>query len=473
MDTLSAALAMRLYMNDLAELDQGVDADDDGEDISWARGLGDEKWIAQQRSELEAITSRNNKSNGKGKGKGKEADTTRLLSVPARPKNPHPNRAGPTTPICVSCMDAITGAVQKASCNHTYCTNCLTHLLISSIKGESGIFPPSCCKKPFSPATIKALVPANTHKVYTTRLSERTGAAVHFCPHPRCSARLGPANIKGETGTCPRCQKRMCTKCKSPEHRGACPESDLADLARRSGWKECPECGRMAEKIPGGCKHMTCPCGAEYCYECNSTDWKNCACKLWSDEDMRIAVREHGYLFGAFGPGMVPAGPFPVAMPFPGQGMPIPRPGVAIPRGFPYPGGAGIPGRAFPGEFPFPGRNPYEPMELAAPRRVPYNIGELDPYGFPENPYDRARNPNDLGEDPYEPVIWLPGPQSGAAYTREQVLDGIERDLYYLGRAHDPVYSGPGARWEPAPQRPGPGGQWIGVRGVGMRWVPF
>ena len=78
--------------------------------------------------------------------------------------------------------------------------------------------------------------------------------------------------------TCPNCQEMTCMKCKTcHKPRDPCDFSvmeDTLDPETRATLRKitpCPRCGIRTEKS-SGCDHMTCPCGAEYCYGCGE-DW--------------------------------------------------------------------------------------------------------------------------------------------------------------------------------------------------------
>ncbi|KAK8222279.1 hypothetical protein BKA81DRAFT_352266 [Phyllosticta paracitricarpa] len=54
---------------------------------------------------------------------------------------------------------------------------------------------------------------------------------------------------------------------------GLCPEdADVKALlltAQQRGWQRCYRCENMVEKR-SGCNHMTCTCGAQFCYVCGA-----------------------------------------------------------------------------------------------------------------------------------------------------------------------------------------------------------
>lgn len=56
----------------------------------------------------------------------------------------------------------------------------------------------------------------------------------------------------------------------------------------RSNTKDCPQCGKATEKN-GGCNHISCTCGAHWCWMCNknfnTSTVYNHACNAFDDKD--------------------------------------------------------------------------------------------------------------------------------------------------------------------------------------------
>lgn len=46
-----------------------------------------------------------------------------------------------------------------------------------------------------------------------------------------------------------------------------CDESDFDFIEKSLKLQKCPKCSAIIEKN-GGCRHMSCPCGAHFCSEC-------------------------------------------------------------------------------------------------------------------------------------------------------------------------------------------------------------
>lgn len=68
------------------------------------------------------------------------------------------------------------------------------------------------------------------------------------------------------------CLHYTCVRCKKRGHdiNSQCDDSERKEvitLGKKRGWKHCYRCKNLLEIIKG-CRHITCPCGAEFCYVC-------------------------------------------------------------------------------------------------------------------------------------------------------------------------------------------------------------
>ncbi|KAI0553482.1 hypothetical protein F4679DRAFT_599648 [Xylaria curta] len=92
-----------------------------------------------------------------------------------------------------------------------------------------------------------------------------------------CAAYIPNSRRTKRIGDCSACGKRTCKTCRAKSHFGACDKTKIqADgeaennvylLAESNGWKRCPNCLNLIQKS-GGCNHMTCKCGENFCYLC-------------------------------------------------------------------------------------------------------------------------------------------------------------------------------------------------------------
>ena len=85
--------------------------------------------------------------------------------------------------------------------------------------------------------------------------------------------------------TCPNCHKKTCRRCKLGFHTGlSCVEYkhlDAVDVEAykvftKENYQKCSNCNYYVEKTEG-CNHISCRCGAEFCYKCG-LKWKTCKC---------------------------------------------------------------------------------------------------------------------------------------------------------------------------------------------------
>ena len=122
----------------------------------------------------------------------------------------------------------------------------------------------------------------------TIKYMERQNETI-FCPNSECSSVfLGTGTSKIE---CHDCQTTVCFTCKT-SHQGSCNESLLKndslfrEMTVKGHTKKCPKCNYYIEKSVG-CNHMTCRmCQHEFCWKCNSEDYKWCPCKLFEEEGL-------------------------------------------------------------------------------------------------------------------------------------------------------------------------------------------
>ncbi|PHH65740.1 hypothetical protein CDD81_1467 [Ophiocordyceps australis] len=195
--------------------------------------------------------------------------------------------------VCVGCGEECKFYdVAQCPCQHEYCRDCLGGLFQASMTNEA-LFPPRCCGKP---------VPFDKNRLFlTSKLAEEFEAKKveletqnrTYCHDPTCSTFVPGDSIKDDVAHCPRCSKATCAICKSASHEGDCPTDsamqDLLQMAAENDWQSCYSCNRLVE-LQYGCNHMTCICGAQFCYVCGLA-WKICDCAPW-DENRLIASIE-------------------------------------------------------------------------------------------------------------------------------------------------------------------------------------
>lgn len=186
---------------------------------------------------------------------------------------------------CVSCLDDFNPKeMVKAPC-HSYCKPCFLRLISTACQNEQQ-WPPKCCLNPIPTKTITPNINDELKKTYRDRAAE-WGTPVSermYCNYANCNVWIRPDHINRDRNTA-RCSAGhwSCIICRGPEHQGnECPQDrDLArtnELAEAEGWKRCYGCHAYVEHREA-CQHMTCRCGAEFCYVCGAR-WRTCSCSM-------------------------------------------------------------------------------------------------------------------------------------------------------------------------------------------------
>jgi len=90
--------------------------------------------------------------------------------------------------------------------------------------------------------------------------------------------------------TCWRCDAKLCPKCGSTAHDDTDESKEgescgakhdfrlLGMVSSRNDWVQCPKCQHVLERTQG-CDHMTCPCGAQFCFVCRAMPHCGSKCK--------------------------------------------------------------------------------------------------------------------------------------------------------------------------------------------------
>lgn len=161
------------------------------------------------------------------------------------------------------------GNYWQLDCNHYHCGECLAVNFNMAIKS-----------KPFSPARCCSLHPIIDTEVfrdgidpaelkkhldtYIARIDEYNCKDKLYCHVETCSAFIPMAQRTHRVGTCPKCARRTCKKCRAKSHWSACSaeqlkalegDKQLLALAKNKNWKQCPNCQTFVEKVDG-CPHM-------------------------------------------------------------------------------------------------------------------------------------------------------------------------------------------------------------------------
>ncbi|PYH42936.1 BRcat and Rcat domain-containing protein [Aspergillus saccharolyticus JOP 1030-1] len=198
------------------------------------------------------------------------------------------SRSLPRARRCVACREPTDFVnVVRAPCRHEYCRSCLADLFKASMTDES-LFPPRCCRQPINLTIARIFLDSALVDQYEKKKVEYETPNRTYCYSSNCGAFINMSYIDGEAATCPDCGHTTCTNCKRRAHTGDCPDDtalqQLLVTAQQNGWQRCFSCWRMVE-LDHGCNHMTCRCGAQFCYNCGS-EWKNCQCEQWNEHHL-------------------------------------------------------------------------------------------------------------------------------------------------------------------------------------------
>ncbi|KAL1941713.1 hypothetical protein VTO73DRAFT_6713 [Trametes versicolor] len=202
-----------------------------------------------------------------------------------------PQRSPTGTEECTACQVEILvrNEATRVPCGHIYHSTCLLTLVEVAMRTPSQ-FPPRCCRQPIPPILFRYLLDIDQLQAFTRLQVERATHRPLYCANPRCSRFLGerdkhtPVHIL----TCgdPACLTRTCARCKAAVGRDDTADTHVCaydaghravlQLGTRHGWVRCPGCEQLVERN-GGCPHMTCRCGTEFCYACGKR-YGDCVC---------------------------------------------------------------------------------------------------------------------------------------------------------------------------------------------------
>lgn len=188
---------------------------------------------------------------------------------------------------CAACNDKVSQFhTMRAPCGHTYCRICVKELFDRAAKHEIN-FPPKCCDQVITLEEAGLFLSLDIYDKFQEKSEEFSTINRTYCSDPECVTFIPPKAIDNQKAKCPACQKLTCIACKAKAHEGDCPEDpavqSLLTTAAEAGFQQCRQCKRMIDLIDG-CHHITCICGAEFCYLCGAK-WKTCGCDGLADEE--------------------------------------------------------------------------------------------------------------------------------------------------------------------------------------------
>ncbi|KAL1890806.1 hypothetical protein Cpir12675_005231 [Ceratocystis pirilliformis] len=203
----------------------------------------------------------------------------------AKVANKRKKKAAAVQVECVSCLDDFNSRVTVRVTCHNYCFECFERLIEACTTNEAQ-WPPKCCLntidfnliKRYCSTSLRRTVQALNNE-WNVPVSERV-----YCSQTSCGLFIAPPriNLAERRATC-NAGHRTCTLCRGPHHgQGDCPADQgleqMTVLAGEMGWKRCIDCRAMVEHREA-CQHMTCRCGAQFCYVCGQR-WQSCHCSM-------------------------------------------------------------------------------------------------------------------------------------------------------------------------------------------------
>ncbi|KAI0173402.1 hypothetical protein GGR52DRAFT_385301 [Hypoxylon sp. FL1284] len=221
----------------------------------------------------------------------------RLVSEVLRKTAPHSHRSPDTSVLeteveCVSCLDDFSPKIMVKTPCHSYCKPCFQRLVSTACENEQQ-WPPKCCLNNIPRKTIVPNVDDGLKNTYRDRTDEWDLPVNKriYCSYPDCGVWVRSRHVNRATkvAKCPE-GHQTCTICRGPRHKsGNCPQDrDMIrtdELAEQEGWKRCYGCHAYVEH-KDACQHMTCRCGAQFCYVCGAP-WRTCNCTMGQLEDLK------------------------------------------------------------------------------------------------------------------------------------------------------------------------------------------
>ncbi|KEQ95199.1 hypothetical protein AUEXF2481DRAFT_40468 [Aureobasidium subglaciale EXF-2481] len=198
---------------------------------------------------------------------------------------------------CIICYEDIGSDIASLSCGHSWCIPCIMERF-SSIQNQSS-WPVRCCAGYVISFDFAKLYLSKREIQRLTPLIEELEmpyARRTYCSNSRCSAHLPQTLNKLRNLTCHDCGTITCVVCKAVAHdTSTCPPPDasmqeLLCLSHEKQWQRCGGCRQMIER-DGGCSHMTCRCGYDFCFQCGG-QIGSCRCARFENAYTGMMVRD-------------------------------------------------------------------------------------------------------------------------------------------------------------------------------------
>ncbi|KAK6433485.1 hypothetical protein LTR95_010342 [Oleoguttula sp. CCFEE 5521] len=162
---------------------------------------------------------------------------------------------------CEACESGLTiQGIWQAQCQHHYCVQCVEDWFTRAMI-DRAMYPPKCCGTPFPWDDVKDELPRGFVAEFEGMREELETKTPLFCHVLKCGRFISKKYFVRDTAVCQKCDAATCTLCKGAAHgEGDCPEDttikETMALAKKSGWKACPGCQSVIQRI-AGCNHMS------------------------------------------------------------------------------------------------------------------------------------------------------------------------------------------------------------------------
>lgn len=163
---------------------------------------------------------------------------------------------------CTGCTSEFRwSSTTQLACGHGYCKPCLRKFIMAGVvERDLMLVPPRCCGTAVPFRDIACTLTEAEMEDFELAELEKATKNKTYCCNPDCGKFIAPKTIIAGEATCSRCETKTCAMCKSPGHRGDCPEDPdiqaTLELGAENKWQRCFSCRSLVE-IDWGCNHMT------------------------------------------------------------------------------------------------------------------------------------------------------------------------------------------------------------------------
>lgn len=162
------------------------------------------------------------------------------------------------TGSCASCLEEFESKVCTLTCRHTYCLPCVAKFAKITLNNEY-LWPAKCCQQEIPRILLEQALSSSELRILRTREKEFAVPVDQrfYCTKPKCGKFFIPVKT-GDGTACPHCKFKMCTHCRSPQHKPdvSCLQDKNIQALVAEGtleeWCTCPRCYRWIELV-GDC----------------------------------------------------------------------------------------------------------------------------------------------------------------------------------------------------------------------------